>query len=116
MLAKPFGSGGSEIVDCGAKLAKDHRIAWSAGECFLSEIHEPNRTEAPGDALEARCGELPIGVAARAPHEIELSGGTLDKCFAKLPHQHAVVPDGGGERGVEGSWIVYHGRHLTDCR
>jgi hypothetical protein len=99
---------GREILDCRANPAQDHRIAGRPIERFVGQRHQPQRSEACPKALEARGGDLPIGIAAGSDHQIMLSRRTLDEGGAKLRHQLEIVAKRCRERCVEGSWVVDH--------
>jgi hypothetical protein len=95
------------------ELPEHDRIARRAFKRFVGQRHQPGRAEAGGEALEARGGELPIGVAAGAAHQVGLPAGAFEEGGAKLREQFSVAADGSGERGIEGAGIVNHSPTLS---
>ncbi len=103
-LAQDF----EEFVERGGDLPEHRGVARCPGQRLVGERDQARGAEAGGDALEAGAGDQPIGVATRAAEQVELAGGALDEGGFELGHQRAVIADGGGERGAEGSGIVDH--------
>ena len=95
------------------ELPQHDRIAGRSVESFVGQRHQAGDAEAGGKALEAGGGELPIGVAAGAAHQVRLPHRAFDEGGAQLGHQTGVRAHGSCEGSIEGAGIVSHARRDT---
>ena len=64
--------------------------------------------EAGGDTLQAKRRHLPIPVATRAPHQVELARDAIAKRLAQFAKQRGIGTRSGGECCVEGTCFISH--------
>jgi hypothetical protein len=73
---------------------------------------QAKHAEACRQALQPLRGEVPVRIAARTTHEIELATRRFEKGGVQLGHERLIIADGRSQRRVKSSRIISHARRL----
>ena len=102
-------SAGGKLVEEGSDLAQDQRIAGCSIKRRTCQFDQGLGMERGGNALEPRCSDMPVPVAARPLHQVKLLARTIDKGLTKLLKQRVIPAGGERNRGIKRSGFKNHG-------
>ncbi|MBU0670006.1 MAG: hypothetical protein KKG32_08090 [Alphaproteobacteria bacterium] len=94
-------------------FAQDGGIAGHGADRTASHIHQLRRVKAAGEGMQPPRGHLPVRVAARTAHEIELAFGALEETRLEFSLKRAIVTRSGCQCGFEGPGVKRHPGSLT---